>query len=658
MNFNTSVFEPALKFRWVIFCLLFGLSLSSVALKPSIDRLAIALLHLTSDQRDESAEIIVVAIDEATLDAIDHPWPWPRQYYGEMLYRLEQLGINEAGFDLQFIGSLTSDGDAYFAEAIDQFGHVVLASDMVERSTNFFTGVMLMEPLPTLLDAGAVSGSVGVDREIDGVVRYPPTYRASFSEQLARGRNNSPPQSRDIIRYRINDETPLSISALQLFIENGVRAEDVRNKIAIIGWDTKAVVDAGSGQVDKFMTPFSRFGADPISGVQLHAQLLRNRLTDDWVRQLPAYINFSVVSFFSLLGFAAVIKLSILRAFTLIITIQVLALLTSILLWSSGQFFNALLLTPTYLILLSSTVVHGFLTVGKQKRELRKAFDQYVSPSMIEELVRDPQKLQLGGNIREMTIMFCDIRGFTTISERFKGEPNRLAAIINRLLTQLTDDILKYGGTVDKYMGDCIMAFWNAPIEQNDHADRAVRSAVSMYSSLLDLNQQLIEEGLIDQPMRIGVGIGTGDVVVGNMGSEQRFDYTVLGDTVNMASRLEGLTKQLAVTALISQTTFDLLDPVLRETVVELDKVRLKGKKDSLIVHGLFESPFYEEEKDLVAQFLNFYREGSFHEGLKVLDALDTSEKLSPYAGKMKDRLRELIKNESKWDGVYDLTIK
>jgi CHASE2 domain-containing sensor protein len=195
MNFNTSVFEPALKFRWVIFCLLFGLSLSSVALKPSIDRLAIDLLHLTSDQRDESAEIIVVAIDEATLDAIDHPWPWPRQYYGEMLYRLEQLGINEAGFDLQFIGSLTSDGDAYFAEAIDQFGHVVLASDMVERSTNFFTGVMLMEPLPTLLDAGAVSGSVGVDREIDGVVRYPPTYRASFSEQLARGRNNSPPRA-------------------------------------------------------------------------------------------------------------------------------------------------------------------------------------------------------------------------------------------------------------------------------------------------------------------------------------------------------------------------------------------------------------------------------------------------------------------------------
>lgn len=658
MNLNTLVFEPALKFRWIIFCLLFGMSLSGIFFKPSIDRLAIDLLHLTSDQSDESAEIMVVAIDEATLDAVDHPWPWPRQYYGEMLHRLEQLGVNEAGFDLQFVDSLTPDGDAYFAEAIYQFGHVVLASDMVERSTDFFTGVILMEPLAALLDAGAVSGPVGVDREIDGVVRYPPTYRASFSEQLARGRNDTPPQNRDIIRYRINDGTPLSISALQLFIENGVRAEDVRNKIAIIGWDTKAVVDAGSGQVDKFMTPFSRFGADPISGVQLHAQLLRNRLTDDWVKQLPSHINFSIVSFFSLLGFAAVIKLSILRAFILLITAQVLALLASILLWSSGQFFNSLLLTPTYFILLSSTVVHGFLTVGKQKLELRKAFDQYLSPNMIEELVRDPKKLQLGGTIREMTIMFCDIRGFTTISERFKEEPNRLAAIINRLLTQLTDDILKYGGTVDKYMGDCIMAFWNAPLEQNDHADLAVRSAVSMYSSLLDLNQQLIEEGLIEQPMRIGVGIGTGNVVVGNMGSEQRFDYTVLGDTVNMASRLEGLTKQLAVTALISQTTFDLLDPVLRETVVELDKVRLKGKKDPLTVHGLFDSPFYEEEKDLVAQFLNFYREGSFHEGLNVLDALDTSEKLGPYAGKMRDRLRELIKNESKWDGVYDLTTK
>lgn len=658
MNFNTSVFEPALEFRWVIFCLLFGLSLSGVILKPSIDRLAIDLLHLTSNQRGESAEIMVVAIDEATLDAIAHPWPWPRQYYGEMLYRLEQLGVNEVGFDLQFVDSLTPDGDAYFAEAIDQFGHVVLASDIVERSSNFFTGVMLMEPLPALLDAGAVSGSVGVDREIDGVVRYPPTYRGSFSELLARGRNDTPPQARDLVRYRINDETQLSISALQLFIENGVRSEDVRNKIAIIGWDTKAVVDAGSGQVDKFMTPFSRFGAGPISGVELHAQLLRNRLTDDWVKQPPTYINFFVISFFSLLGFAAVAKLSIFRAFTFLISVQVSALLASIVLWSSGQFFNSLLLMPTYSILLSSAVVHGFLTVGKQKRELRKAFDQYLSPNMIEELVRDPKKLQLGGNIREMTIMFCDIRGFTTISERFKEEPNRLAAIINRLLTQLTNDILKYGGTVDKYMGDCIMAFWNAPIEQNDHANLAVRSAVSMYSSLLDLNQQLIEEGLIDEPLRIGVGIGTGNVVVGNMGSEQRFDYTVLGDTVNMASRLEGLTKQLAVTALISQTTFDLLDPVLRETVVALDRVRLKGKKDPLIVYGLFDSPLFKQEKDLVAQFLNFYREGSFHEGLNVLDALGTSEKLNPYAGKMKGRLRELIKNKSKWDGIYDLTIK
>ena len=120
-----------------------------------------------------------------------------------MLHRLEQLGVNEAGFDLQFVDSLTPDGDAYFAEAIYQFGHVVLASDMVERSTDFFTGVILMEPLPALLDAGAVSGPVGVDREIDGVVRYPPTYRASFSEQLARGRNDTPPQDRDIIRYRI-----------------------------------------------------------------------------------------------------------------------------------------------------------------------------------------------------------------------------------------------------------------------------------------------------------------------------------------------------------------------------------------------------------------------------------------------------------------------
>lgn len=643
-------------FALAIVILLFSI----FVIRSPLDRFSVDLLHLFTPPYSESDEVVVIAIDEATLQAVEDPWPWPRQYYGAMLNRLNELGVTAVGFDIQFVDEMSPEGDNYFANAIAGSKRVVLGSDVVERSTEYFTGIIVMEPISQLTEAGAISGSVGLDPDIDGIVRKPPDYSPSFFGQLAGGGAVLPQANGDFIRYRPSGSSLKKISALQLLIEGGVRSEDMSGKFAIIGWDTKAVVDANNGQVDRFRTPLSRFGGGTLSGVEVHATLLRNALRNDWVSSVPSVANMALWLLVLSVAFVVTSVNSLSRLALYFFILQLGSFGLSLWLWSKGLFFNALVITPVLMGMVAYVVVNDLFTVGRQKRELRRAFDQYLSPDMIEKLVEDPEKLKIGGESREMTIMFCDIRGFTSISERFKNEPDKLADIINRLLTTLTAEILDTGGTVDKYMGDCIMAFWNAPLDQHDHASRAARAALNMMDALGRSNEALIAEGLIAEPLRVGIGLGTGYVVVGNMGSTQRFDYTVLGDTVNTASRLEGLTKQLGASILLAQPTIDELTPDLLSHSIELDLVRLKGQETAVSVHGLFNTPISEEERAWIAKFLQSYRSGNFLQARAALEEIrDAATRFSPYADALTSRLgMQIISPQNHWTGVFDLSTK
>ena len=194
-----------------------------------------------------------------------------------------------------------------------------------------------------------------------------------------------------------------------------------------------------------------------------------------------------------------------------------------------------------------------------QRRQIRSAFGQYLSPALVEQLAQSPEKLVLGGEEREMTIMFSDVRGFTTISESFKHDPQGLTALMNRFLTPLTNAILERKGTIDKYMGDAIMAFWNAPLDDTDHEINACEAALDMLerstSSTGSASRRRRRTAKPFMPIKVGVGINTGKCVVGNMGSDMRFDYSVLGDTVNLASRLEGQSKKYGVPIIIGSST-------------------------------------------------------------------------------------------------------
>tara|TARA_B100001057_G_scaffold477529_1_gene546839 strand:+ start:34 stop:1938 length:1905 start_codon:yes stop_codon:yes gene_type:complete len=238
------------------------------------------------------------------------------------------------------------------------------------------------------------------------------------------------------------------------------------------------------------------------------------------------------------------------------------------------------------ILILSITWAHlafnNFAVQSRLRQQIKKQFEHYLAPDMVAKLQKDPALLKLGGETRTMTFMFSDIRGFTPISEKYKGNPAGLTKLINRFLTRMTDIIISNGGTIDKFMGDCIMAFWNAPLDMKDHANRAVKSAVEMQKELKQLNKELKKEKLPE--INIGIGINTGEALVGNMGSEQRFDYSVIGDDVNLASRLESSSKELGSTLVIGEKTKIKTQGYKYKS---LGTIKVKGKSEKIKVYTI-----------------------------------------------------------------------
>ncbi|MDX1739094.1 MAG: adenylate/guanylate cyclase domain-containing protein, partial [Alphaproteobacteria bacterium] len=305
-----------------------------------------------------------------------------------------------------------------------------------------------------------------------------------------------------------------------------------------------------------------------------------------------------------------------------------------------------------------------------EKKQVRTAFGQYLSPDLVEQLAENPDQLTLGGETKKMSLLFCDVRGFTTISESFKDDPQGLTRLINRLLTPLTNEILKRRGTIDKYMGDCIMAFWNAPLEDPKQEIHACESALAMFESLTDLNserQREAEEGGYEYlPLNIGIGINTGDCVVGNMGSDQRFDYSVLGDAVNLASRLEGQSKSYGVGVVLGTDTAAAAKDDF--AILELDLIAVKGKSEAVRIFTLLarkgeidQSEFdsHKEQHDLM---LEAFR------GQNWDKAEEFCNKLTGGIGGLMNGFYEIYKGRiedyritpppSDWDGVFVATSK
>jgi adenylate cyclase len=308
-----------------------------------------------------------------------------------------------------------------------------------------------------------------------------------------------------------------------------------------------------------------------------------------------------------------------------------------------------------------TTLVVYFRT-ERERRQVRSAFGRYLAPALVERLASDPSRLKLGGEMRPMTLLFSDIRGFTTISEKFDAEG--LTTFMNRYLTPMTDAILAQGGTVDKYMGDAIMAFWNAPLDEPNHARSACATALAMLERLGRLNAELAAEaqqaGRAHEPIAIGIGLNTAVCCVGNMGSQQRFDYSVLGDGVNLASRIEGQTKIYGIATLIGEETRSLAPEF---AALEVDLIRVKGKTAPSRVYTLLGGPDHAKTdafralEAMQAGFLVAYRAAQWEAAERALAQVRAAggEELARLCDAYAERIAAFRKNPppAGWDGVY-----
>lgn len=420
------------------------------------------------------------------------------------------------------------------------------------------------------------------------------------------------------VHYARNDAS-IYVPAINV-LEKNVAPDMIAGKLVLIG--TSAV-----GLYDIKTTPVAR----AMPGVEIHAQVLESALTGAVISQ-PIYgivLEFAAAMLFGLLVIAFA------PLFGPVSLVIVGSAFASVLVGTSAYFYaqHRLLIDFTY-PLMSTTAIYltlifsAFVREQAQRRQIRSAFGQYLSPALVEQLAQSPEKLVLGGEEREMTIMFSDMRGFTSISETYKNDPQGLTALMNRFLTPLTNAILDRKGTIDKYMGDAIMAFWNAPLDDKDHELNACEAALDMLERVDELNlareQEAKEEGRPFIPLNAGIGLNTGICVVGNMGSDQRFDYSVFGDSVNLASRLEGQSKEYGFPIIVgSKTALAVKD---RYAILELDFIMVKGKKEPEVIYAIAgredtaHSGRFQRLRNLTIEMLACYRARDWDGALAAIE--------------------------------------
>src|SRR5689334_6624265 len=624
--------------------------------------------------------VIVDIDEKSLADPRLGQWPWPRTRIADIVTNLTKLGAVVIAFDAVFsepdrlnpdiaadtfrnldeatrekLRALPSN-DQIFADAIKQ-SRVVLGEsggpDVHTLDKDLpATGLAMLgeEPQPfmykfpgllrnveLLEHAAAGRGLFTIRPERDGIVRRVPmvmvaqgvvmpsltfemlrvasgsstilikTDKAGIQSVAVKGFGIPTDANGQLWVHYARRDPSLYVSAVDV-MDGRVPQDRIAGKLVVIG--TSAI-----GLNDIKTTPVS----PAMPGVEIHAQVLESALTGAVVAQ-PNY-GISLEFFGALILGLLVIAFA--PNFGPITLVGVGGLFATGFAGTAWYFYtqHKLLLDFTY-PLMSTTAIYltliffSFVRELQQRRQIRSAFGQYISPALVEQLAQSPEKLVLGGEAREMTIMFSDMRGFTSISEIYKSDPQGLTSLMNRFLTPLTNAILARKGTIDKYMGDAIMAFWNAPLDDKEHQLNACEAALDMLERVDDLEKvrevEAKEGGFTYIPLNIGVGLNTGTCVVGNMGSDVRFDYSVLGDSVNLVSRLEGQSKEYGFPIIIgSKTAMAVKD---KFAILELDFIMVKGKKEPEVIYAIAgrddvaQSGRFQRLRNLTIEMLACYR--------------------------------------------------
>ena len=640
----------------------------------------------------------LVAIDDRTLAELrpyGRVFYWPRQLHARVIENLKAAGARIVVYDVLF--DAPGEGDAEFEQAIRDSGNVVLV-EAPDPSTQlppsldqpYGWGAMIQQ-LPRLRESALATGHAFVAPDADGTVRAIPLIVSAGGQELPalalvaaakflrRPQVLEAPMADGKLPFHgreipVDDSGKMWISYLGITSEevstgdaasltfprlsfvdvlnNRFSPELVRGKLVLVGL-------TATGFADDYWTPVSRKGK--MDGVEIHANAFETVMRPDQFIA-PAPSRMTILSIFAAGGTAFLAGAFLTPwAAAIILTVVAIGYLAA----AAVAVDNAALLLNLPFPLLTLAVCFLAILMFRvifeqaQQRALKGAMSQYLSIDVMEEVIRDPGGLKLGGDKREMTVMFSDIRGFTSFSETL--EPDQLVHLLNRYLTRMSDVIFKHQGTIDKYMGDAIMAFWGAPRSQPDHARLACSTALEMVQELERLNSEFRREGI--PPLHMGVGLNTGLMAVGNMGSERRFDYTVMGDSVNLGSRLEGLNKEYGTSIIASEATLARAGDQLCSRF--LDLVAVQGKREPTEAYELLPTNGQSDQArdEMLAAYtagMDCYRRRDFRVALEYFEvALQHAADDRP-SQLYRERCIELLANPppADWDGVFVMTHK
>jgi adenylate cyclase len=654
----------------------------------------------------------LILLDQASLDwgARENglSWPWPREVYGFILDFCRRGGAAGVAFDVLYTepSAYGVADDTALAEAGKRLGTLAMAVFLGRQTGEDTTWPADMPvnplavagldpwlaglppdvaplypkaafPVPEVAAGASILGNVSQEPDPDGIyrrvslfgvfdgrsvpslalaaflLRHPGVSLAVSPEALRLGKAEIPldPWGRVIPRWRTSEAFPVVSAAAVIQSELALRdggtpaldPEIFRGRFVLFGFSAPGLLDLRPSPV-----------AGVTSGVEIHAQTLESLLSGDFLRDAPPVVDWGLTIVLALVsGLAVSLATGAVAGAACVILLIPLPGLLALAAYSLGVWLPLALPETAVAAALATAVLIGYATEGRQKRFIKSAFRQYLSPAVIEQLIAHPDRMSLGGELRELTIFFSDLQGFTSISEGLG--PQELTAFLNTYLTAMTDIILEEGGTVDKYEGDAIIAFWNAPLDQPDHATRAVRAALRCQRRLANM-QPLFQE-LVHRDVIMRVGLNTGPAVVGNMGSNSRFDYTMLGDAVNLASRLEGINKQFGTQTMISQATREAMGATIAART--LARVAVVGRAEPVVVS----EPLWPEE---AAQRVELF--GIFAKGLEAFTAGDFQGALGhfslvagedPAAASYVVRCRDhLAAPPTDWKGVCVMTSK